>query len=116
MTHKDDTGKSVVVATWTPPQDFDGSVVFRLNFSHILDLYSFTHGHCFVNFRASFVKSFAKFWVKQASPVVRVKKATVVVSSNVAKEETTTKKPITTTSIPSSNSSGKKDEDLPKRV
>ena len=73
-------------------------------------------GVVFGNFRASFVKSFAKFWVKQASPVVRVKKATVVVSSNVAKEETTTKKPITTTSIPSSNSSGKKDEDLPKRV
>ncbi len=29
VTHKDKSSKNSVVATWTPPEDFDGTVVFK---------------------------------------------------------------------------------------
>ncbi len=29
VTHKDKSLKNSVVATWTPPEDFDGTVVFK---------------------------------------------------------------------------------------
>ncbi|EFX80443.1 hypothetical protein DAPPUDRAFT_318636 [Daphnia pulex] len=75
VTHKDRSLKNSVVATWTPPEDFDGTVVFK----------------------ATFVKSFDKYWVKQSSSTLRVKRA--VLSDNVKEDSsaTTTKKPTAST-------------------
>ncbi|XP_046453480.1 putative defense protein isoform X3 [Daphnia pulex] len=73
VTHKDRSLKNSVVATWTPPEDFDGTVVFK----------------------ATFVKSFDEFWVKQLSPTLIVKRA--VVSDGVKEDSTTTKKPAVST-------------------
>ncbi|XP_046651952.1 putative defense protein isoform X2 [Daphnia pulicaria] len=73
VTHKDKSLKNSVVATWTPPEDFDGTVVFK----------------------ATFVKSFDKYWVKQSSPTLIVKRA--VISDNVKEDSSTTKKPTVST-------------------
>jgi hypothetical protein len=45
--------------------------------------------------RATFVKSFDKYWVKQSSPTLIVKRA--VVSDGVNEDSTTTKKPTVST-------------------
>ncbi|XP_057376114.1 putative defense protein isoform X1 [Daphnia carinata] len=85
VTHKDKSLKRSVVATWTPPEDFDGSVVFK----------------------TTFVKSFDKFWVKQSSSTLRVKRASLVSDSSSGKgESSTTEKPVesTTAKKPSAKS------------
>ena len=51
-----------------------------------------------MNFRTTFVKSYATFWLKEASPVVRVKRVPDVGSSSVAKE-VTSKNPSAATDV-----------------
>ncbi|XP_032786072.2 putative defense protein 3 isoform X2 [Daphnia magna] len=71
VTHKDKSPKRSVVATWTPPEDFDGSVVFM----------------------ATFVKSFDMFWVKQSSSTLRVKRADLGSDGSSGKGESSTTEP-----------------------
>jgi len=52
-THTSSALKRSVVVTWTPPQDYEGFVVFK----------------------TTYVKDFSTFWVKTPSSAVRVKRA-----------------------------------------
>jgi len=49
-THHDSNPKSSVVVIWSPPQDWQGSIVFK----------------------TTFVQEFTKYWVKESSETVRV--------------------------------------------
>jgi len=93
VTHISNGLKGSVVVTWTPPEDYEGFVVFK----------------------TTYVKDFSTFWVKQPSTAVRVKRAAAVTttaaptttSAAPAASSTTTIKPVvtSTTSSPDQGSS-----------
>ena len=72
-THHDSNPKSSVVVIWSPPQDWQGSIVFKSVLNQVINLIIVCYIIiCTLNCRTTFVQEFTKYWVKESSETVRV--------------------------------------------